>query len=154
MCSGGATQEETQDWGSLLCAKCSPRLPGKTRLQCCKCISQPYIVWLFSSANTPDPTVQLIIQHFMSRLRKTSVRFRLENPIHVCSWTASLFFFISHTCTQEMELMVKEKEREVERVEEQACALVQNKTDEACAVVMETLQALNHTWANLDHLVC
>lgn len=50
--------------------------------------------------------------------------------------------------------MVKEKEREVERVEEQACALVQNKTDEACAVVMETLQALNHTWANLDHLVC
>ncbi|MCJ8736789.1 hypothetical protein PDJAM_G00016450 [Pangasius djambal] len=54
---------------------------------------------------------------------------------------------------QEMELMVKEKEREVERVEEQACALVQNKTDEACAVVMETLQALNHTWANLDHLI-
>lgn len=52
-----------------------------------------------------------------------------------------------------MELMVKEKEKEVERVEEQACALVQNKTDEACAVVMETLQALNHTWANLDHLV-
>ena len=50
--------------------------------------------------------------------------------------------------------MVKEKEREVERVEEQACALVQNKTDEACAVVMEILQALNHTWANLDHLVC
>ncbi|XP_076833611.1 nesprin-1-like isoform X2 [Brachyhypopomus gauderio] len=54
---------------------------------------------------------------------------------------------------QEMEEMVKEKEREVERVEEQACALVQNKTDEACAVVMETLQALNHTWANLDHLI-
>lgn len=53
-----------------------------------------------------------------------------------------------------MELMVKEKEKEVERVEEQACALVQNKTDEACAVVMEILQALNHTWANLDHLVC
>ncbi|TSO25166.1 Nesprin-1 [Bagarius yarrelli] len=54
---------------------------------------------------------------------------------------------------QDMELMVKEKEREVERVEEQACALVQNRTDEACAVVMETLQALNHTWANLDHLI-
>lgn len=49
--------------------------------------------------------------------------------------------------------MVKEKERELERVEEQACALVQNKTDEACAVVMESLQALNNTWANLDHLV-
>ncbi|KAG1946578.1 nesprin-1 [Pimephales promelas] len=54
---------------------------------------------------------------------------------------------------QEMEEMVKEKERELERVEEQACALVQNKTDEACAVVMESLQALNNTWANLDHLI-
>ena len=52
-----------------------------------------------------------------------------------------------------MEEVVKEKEGEVERVEEQACALIQNKTDEACAVVMETLQAVNHTWANLDHLV-
>lgn len=49
--------------------------------------------------------------------------------------------------------MVKEKERELEKVEDQACALVQNKTDEACAVVMESLQALNNTWANLDHLV-
>lgn len=49
--------------------------------------------------------------------------------------------------------MIKEKERELERVEEQACALVQNKTDEACAVVMESLQTLNNTWANLDHLV-
>ncbi|XP_056332550.1 nesprin-1-like isoform X3 [Danio aesculapii] len=54
---------------------------------------------------------------------------------------------------QEMEVMVKEKERELERVEEQACALVQNKTDEACAVVMESLRALNNTWANLDHLI-
>ncbi|KTF84425.1 hypothetical protein cypCar_00008835, partial [Cyprinus carpio] len=54
---------------------------------------------------------------------------------------------------QEIEEMVKEKERELERVEEQACALVQNKTDEACAVVMESLQALNNTWANLDHLI-
>ncbi|XP_073726049.1 nesprin-1 isoform X5 [Misgurnus anguillicaudatus] len=54
---------------------------------------------------------------------------------------------------QEMEAMIKEKERELERVEEQACALVQNKTDEACAVVMESLQALNNTWANLDHQI-
>ncbi|KTF86539.1 hypothetical protein cypCar_00031778, partial [Cyprinus carpio] len=54
---------------------------------------------------------------------------------------------------QEMEEMLKEKERELERVEEQACALVQNKTDEACAVVMESLQVLNNTWANLDHLI-
>lgn len=49
--------------------------------------------------------------------------------------------------------MVKEKEKELERVEERGCALVQNKTDEACAIVMETLQGVNHTWANLDHLV-
>lgn len=48
---------------------------------------------------------------------------------------------------------MKDKERELERVEEQGCALVQNKTDEACAIVMETLQGVNHTWANLDHLV-
>ncbi|XP_032356678.1 nesprin-1 isoform X1 [Etheostoma spectabile] len=54
---------------------------------------------------------------------------------------------------QEMEELVKEKEKELERVEEQGCALVQNKTDEACAIVMETLQGVNHTWANLDHLI-
>lgn len=52
-----------------------------------------------------------------------------------------------------MEELLKEKEKELERVEEQGCALVQNKTDEACAIVMETLQSVNHTWANLDHLV-
>lgn len=52
-----------------------------------------------------------------------------------------------------MEDFVREKEKELERVEEQGCALVQNKTDEACAIVMETLQGVNHTWANLDHLV-
>lgn len=51
-----------------------------------------------------------------------------------------------------MEELLKEKEKELERVEEQGCALVQNKTDEACAIVMETLQGVNHTWANLDHL--
>lgn len=49
---------------------------------------------------------------------------------------------------------MREKEKELERVEEQGCALVQNKTDEACAIVMETLQSVNHTWGNLDHLVC
>ncbi|XP_061651777.1 nesprin-1 isoform X12 [Phyllopteryx taeniolatus] len=54
---------------------------------------------------------------------------------------------------QEMEELVKDKEKELERVEEQGCALVQNKTDEACAIVMETLQGVNHTWANLDHLI-
>uniref|UniRef100_A0AAV2JAL2 Calponin-homology (CH) domain-containing protein n=1 Tax=Knipowitschia caucasica TaxID=637954 RepID=A0AAV2JAL2_KNICA len=53
---------------------------------------------------------------------------------------------------QEMDDVLKEKEKELERVEEQGCALVQNKTDEACAIVMETLQGVNHTWANLDHL--
>lgn len=52
-----------------------------------------------------------------------------------------------------MEELLKEKEKDLERVEEQGCALVQNKTDEACAIVMETLQSVNHTWANLDHLV-
>nr|XP_057913481.1 nesprin-1 isoform X6 [Doryrhamphus excisus] len=54
---------------------------------------------------------------------------------------------------REMEELLKDKEKELERVEEQGCALVQNKTDEACAIVMETLQGVNHTWANLDHLI-
>lgn len=64
------------------------------------------------------------------------------------------FFYKHQFCLlQEMEELLKEKEKELERVEEQGCALVQNKTDEACAIVMETLQGVNHTWANLDHLV-
>ncbi|XP_077587654.1 nesprin-1-like [Stigmatopora nigra] len=54
---------------------------------------------------------------------------------------------------QEMEELLRSKEKELERVEEQGCALVQNKTDEACAIVMETLQGVNHTWANLDHMM-
>ncbi|XP_061097143.1 nesprin-1-like isoform X2 [Conger conger] len=54
---------------------------------------------------------------------------------------------------QELEELVKEKEREVEKVEERGCALVQNKKEEACAVVMDALQGLNHSWANLDHLI-
>lgn len=67
----------------------------------------------------------------------------------------SFVFFNKHNfrLLQEMEELLKEKEKELERVEEQGCALVQNKTDEACAIVMETLQGVNHTWANLDHLV-
>lgn len=54
---------------------------------------------------------------------------------------------------QELEELLKDKEKDLEKVEEQGCALVQNKTDEACAIVMETLQGVNHSWANLHHLV-
>ena len=72
----------------------------------------------------------------------------------VCVCTLCVCVLCVCVCVlQEMEDMVKQKESEVERVEEQGCALVQNKTDEACAIVMETLQSVNHTWANLDHLV-
>ncbi|MGH0176243.1 UNVERIFIED_CONTAM: hypothetical protein FKN15_004424 [Acipenser sinensis] len=54
---------------------------------------------------------------------------------------------------QELEDMINVKEKDVVKVEERGCSLIQNKKDEACAVVMETLQGLNHSWANLDHLI-
>ncbi|KAJ8270593.1 hypothetical protein GJAV_G00116870 [Gymnothorax javanicus] len=54
---------------------------------------------------------------------------------------------------KELEELVKEKEKEVEKVEERGCALIQHKKEEACAVVMEALQGLNHSWANLDHMI-
>lgn len=55
--------------------------------------------------------------------------------------------------SQEMEEIVKEKEKELENIEEKGCALIHKKNEEVCSVVMDTLQGLNHSWANLDHLV-
>ncbi|XP_029114386.1 nesprin-1 isoform X5 [Scleropages formosus] len=54
---------------------------------------------------------------------------------------------------QELEAIVKEKEKDLERIEEKGCALIHKKTEEVCTVVMDTLQDLNHSWANLDHLI-
>lgn len=48
--------------------------------------------------------------------------------------------------------MIKAKEKEVEKIEQNGRALIQNKEDVSGAVV-STLQELNQTWANLDHMV-
>ncbi|XP_038626046.1 nesprin-1 isoform X2 [Tachyglossus aculeatus] len=54
---------------------------------------------------------------------------------------------------QELEELIKAKEKEIEKVEQNGLSLVQNKKEGASAVVINTLGELNHCWANLDHQV-
>ncbi|XP_039707258.1 nesprin-1 isoform X7 [Pteropus medius] len=54
---------------------------------------------------------------------------------------------------QDMEDLIKAKEKEVEKIEQNGLALIQNKKEEASGVVKSTLQELNQTWAHLDHMV-
>lgn len=54
---------------------------------------------------------------------------------------------------QELEELVKEKEKDLEKVEEKGCSLIQGKKGDAAAVVMETLKGLNQAWTNLDQMV-
>lgn len=54
---------------------------------------------------------------------------------------------------QEMEVLVKEKEKELEKAEEKGCLLIQDKKGEAGSFIMDTLKGLNQSWANLDHMV-
>uniref|UniRef100_UPI00398E76DD nesprin-1 n=1 Tax=Pristiophorus japonicus TaxID=55135 RepID=UPI00398E76DD len=54
---------------------------------------------------------------------------------------------------QELEDMIRVKEKEVEKVEQSGLLLIQNKKEEASSSVMDTLRELNHSWAHLDHLV-
>uniref|UniRef100_A0A8C6V408 KASH domain-containing protein n=1 Tax=Naja naja TaxID=35670 RepID=A0A8C6V408_NAJNA len=54
---------------------------------------------------------------------------------------------------QELEDQLKTKEIELEKVEETGFSLIQNKKEEVCVTVMDTLQKLNNSWANLDHQV-
>ncbi|XP_048062412.1 nesprin-1 isoform X1 [Megalobrama amblycephala] len=54
---------------------------------------------------------------------------------------------------QEMEVLVKEKEKDLERAEEKGCLLIQDKKGEAGSVIMDTLKGLNQSWANLDHMI-
>lgn len=49
--------------------------------------------------------------------------------------------------------MVKEKEKDLEKVEEKGCSLIRGKKGDASAVVMETLKGLNLAWTNLDQTV-
>lgn len=43
-------------------------------------------------------------------------------------------------------MLVKEKEKDLEKAEEKRCLLIQDKKG-------ETLKGLNQSWANLDHMV-
>ncbi|KAM8787975.1 nesprin-1-like isoform 3-T3 [Rhynchonycteris naso] len=54
---------------------------------------------------------------------------------------------------QDLEDLIKAKEKEVEKIEQNGLALIQNKKEEVSGVVTNTLQELNQTWANLDHMV-
>ncbi|GCB70645.1 hypothetical protein scyTo_0005735, partial [Scyliorhinus torazame] len=54
---------------------------------------------------------------------------------------------------QELEDVIRVKEKEVEKVEQSGLLLIQNKKEEVSSSVMETLRELNHSWAHLDHLV-
>ncbi|XP_074471039.1 nesprin-1-like isoform X4 [Sebastes fasciatus] len=54
---------------------------------------------------------------------------------------------------QELEELVKEKEKDLEKAEERGNTLIQNKRGAACSVVKETLKGLNQSWAHLDHMI-
>ncbi|KAK0149352.1 Nesprin-1 [Merluccius polli] len=54
---------------------------------------------------------------------------------------------------QELEELVKEKEKDLEKLEERGSVLIQDKKGEACSVVRETLKGVNQSWANLDHMI-
>ncbi|XP_045400548.1 nesprin-1 isoform X2 [Lemur catta] len=54
---------------------------------------------------------------------------------------------------QDLEDLIKAKEKEVEKIEQNGLALIQNKKEDVSGVVMSTLRELSQTWANLDHTV-
>uniref|UniRef100_A0A674A285 Spectrin repeat containing nuclear envelope protein 1 n=1 Tax=Salmo trutta TaxID=8032 RepID=A0A674A285_SALTR len=54
---------------------------------------------------------------------------------------------------QELEELVKEKEKDLEKAEERGSRLIQEKRGQACSVVMETLKGLNQSWTNLDNMI-
>lgn len=50
-------------------------------------------------------------------------------------------------------MLVKEKEKDLEKGEEKGCLLIQDKTGETGSVIKETIKRLNQSWANLGHMV-
>lgn len=54
---------------------------------------------------------------------------------------------------QDLEDLIKAKEKEVEKIEQNGLALIQNKKEEVSGVVLNTLRELRQTWANLDRMV-
>ncbi|XP_076782867.1 nesprin-1 isoform X4 [Arvicanthis niloticus] len=54
---------------------------------------------------------------------------------------------------QELEDLIKAKEKEVEKIEQNGLALIQNKREEVSGSVVSTLRELRQTWATLDRTV-
>ncbi|XP_041831658.1 nesprin-1-like [Melanotaenia boesemani] len=54
---------------------------------------------------------------------------------------------------QELEELVREKEKDLEKAEERGNALIKDKKGATCSVVKETLKGLNQSWAHLDHMI-
>ncbi|XP_061756512.1 nesprin-1-like isoform X2 [Nerophis ophidion] len=54
---------------------------------------------------------------------------------------------------QELEELVKDKEKDLEKAEEQGNTLIKDKKGEACSVVKETLKGLSQSWAHLNHMI-
>lgn len=54
---------------------------------------------------------------------------------------------------QELEELVKEKEKDLEKAEERGNALIRDEKAAAFPIVKETLKGLNQSWAHLDHMV-
>lgn len=54
---------------------------------------------------------------------------------------------------QELEELVKEKEKDLEKAEERGNVLIQKEKGSACSVVRETLTILKQSWARLDQMV-
>lgn len=98
---------------------------------------------------------------------KLKKRHRIEDVASVqtalkdCQVLLQNFFFarFPHLCLktilslQELEELVKEKEKDLEKAEERGNALIRNEKAAAFAVVKETLKGLNQSWAHLDHMV-
>nr|XP_045014662.1 nesprin-1 isoform X2 [Jaculus jaculus] len=54
---------------------------------------------------------------------------------------------------QDLEDLIKAKEKEVEKIEQNGLALIQSKKEEVTGTVKITQRELNQAWANLDHMV-
>lgn len=54
---------------------------------------------------------------------------------------------------QDLEDLIKAKEKEVEKIEQNGLALIQDKKEEVSGAVVSTLRELKQTWAHLDHMV-
>ncbi|XP_006768780.1 PREDICTED: nesprin-1 isoform X1 [Myotis davidii] len=53
---------------------------------------------------------------------------------------------------QDLEDLIKAKEKEVEKIEQSGLALIQDKKEEVSGAVVSTLRELRQTWAHLDHM--